>query len=242
MTDTIRDCNKKMGGNISQEQMNDYREVVKDRLSEEAIAFLHTRFLKAAPNGVMTPVLFKQYIESVDVYKDRKIREEERKRHQPSLFDKLGNEKGKGGKKEEEKRKAAAASAVDEDGSDYYRHLFRGYDLDNDGVITFKKFLIYHVAVVYSTEDLFYVIFNTYDEDGDGCLSLGDIKSVITAATRYVGDYDIHDREVRRVIDEEARRLMGFLDIRKQGYVQMEDMRLITQKYPQVLEKMKYLM
>lgn len=215
--------------------MNDYREVVKDRLSEEAIAFLYTRFMKAAPGGVMTPVLFKQYIESVDVYKDRKIREEERKRHQPGIFDKLSN-----GSSDNKERKSAAAA--EEDGSDYYRHLFRGYDIDNDGVITFKKFLIYHVAIVYSTEDLFYVIFNTYDEDGDGCLSLGDIKSVITAATRYVGDYDIHDREVRRVIDEEARRLMGFLDIRKQGYVQMEDMRLITQKYPQVLEKMKYLM
>lgn len=234
-----------MGGNISQEQMNDYREVVKDRLSEEAIAFLHTRFMKAAPSGVMTPVLFKQYIESVDVYKDRKIREEERRRHQANIFDKGSssskNNNGKSSSNAKKEKSREKATEV-EDGSDYYRHLFRGYDLDNDGVITFKKFLIYHVAIVYSTEDLFYVIFNTYDEDGDGCLSLGDIKSVITAATRYVGDYDIYDREVRRVIDEEARRLMGFLDIRKQGYVQMEDMRLITQKYPQVLEKMKYLM
>ncbi|KPA78633.1 putative mitochondrial hypothetical protein [Leptomonas pyrrhocoris] len=229
-----------MGGSISQEQMNDYREVVKDRLSEEAIAFLHTRFMKAAPDGVMTPLLFKQYIEGVDVFKDRKIREEERKRHQPGIFDKLSNSSSNGSRKA--KGKAAAEAAAAEDGSDYYRHLFRGYDLDNAGIITFKKFLIYHVAIVYSTEDLFYVIFNTYDDDGDGCLSLGDMKSVITAATRYVGDYDVDDREVRRVIDEEARRLMGFLDIRKQGYVQMEDMRLLTQKYPQVLEKMKYLM
>lgn len=232
-----------MGGSISQEQVNDYREVVKDRLSEEAIAFLHARFMKAAPNGVMTPVLFKQYIESVDVYKDRKIREEERKRHQSGMFDRTGSDATKQKKKGDKTAATAAVTATEaEDGSDYYRHLFRGYDLDNDGVITFKKFLIYHVAIVYSTEDLFYVVFNTYDEDGDGCLSLGDIKSVITAATRYVGDYDIQDREVRRVIDEEARRLMGFLDIRKQGYVQMEDMRLITQKYPQVLEKMKCLM
>lgn len=230
-----------MGGSISQEQVNDYREVVKDRLSEEAIGFLYARFMKAAPSGVMTPVLFKQYIESVDVYKDRKIREEERKRHQSGIFDKANKTGSSSSSSSRAHQKAEDAAAVD-DGSDYYRHLFRGYDLDNDGVITFKKFLIYHVAIVYSTEDLFYVVFNTYDEDGDGCLSLSDIKSVITAATRYVGDYDVHDREVRRVIDEEARRLMGFLDIRKQGYVQMEDMRLITQKYPQVLEKMKYLM
>ncbi|KPI86848.1 hypothetical protein ABL78_4084 [Leptomonas seymouri] len=226
-----------MGGNISQEQMNEYRETVKDRLSEEAISFLYSRFMKAAPSGVMTPLLFKQYIESVDVYKDRRIREEEHKRQQTGVFDRLSN-----ANKNNVSTKEHAEAAAAEDDSDYYRHLFRGYDLDNDGVITFKKFLMYHVAIVYSTEDLFYVIFNTYDENGDDCLSLGDIKAVITAATRYVGDYNVSDREVRRVIDEEARRLMGFLDIRKQGYVQMEDMRLITQKYPQVLEKMKCLM
>ncbi|TPP55214.1 hypothetical protein CGC20_39075 [Leishmania donovani] len=214
-----------MGGRISREQMNDYREVVKDRISEEAIGFLHTRFMKAAPSGVMTPLLFKQYIESVGMFKNRRILQEQRRWQQRSIFDKLWASRYKG-----ERQQPAAGSngdanrdAAEEDGIDYYDHLFRGYDINNEGVITFKKFLMYHVAVVYSTEDLFYV-------------------AVITAATRYVGDYDVNDREVRRVIDEEARRLMGFLDIRKQGYIQMEDMRLITQKYPQVLEKMKNLM
>ncbi|KAG5481105.1 hypothetical protein LSCM1_06786 [Leishmania martiniquensis] len=233
-----------MGGRISREQMNDYREVVKDRISEEAIGFLHTRFMKAAPSGVMTPLLFKQYIESVNVFKNREIREEHCRWRRGSVFDKVGPGRCRGAKQ----HAAGGADegdngdATQEDGSDYYSHLFRGYDINNEGVITFKKFLIYHVAVVYSTEDLFYVVFNTYDVDGDGLLSLADIKTVITEATRYVGDYDVSDREVRRVIDEEARRLMGFLDIRKEGYVQMEDMRLITQKYPQVLEKMKCLM
>ncbi|CAG9572532.1 conserved hypothetical protein [Leishmania major strain Friedlin] len=233
-----------MGGRISREQMNDYREVAKERISEEAIGFLHTRFMKAAPSGVMTPLLFKQYVESVGVFKNRRIRQEQRRWQQGGIFDKLGASRYKG-----ERQQAAAGAnagadkdAAEEEGIDYYGHLFRGYDINNEGVITFKKFLMYHVAVVYSTDDLFYVVFNAYDDDGDGFLSLTDIKAVITAATRYVGDYDVNDREVRRVIDEEARRLMGFLDIRKQGYVQMEDMRLITQKYPQVLEKMKNLM
>ncbi|TPP50584.1 hypothetical protein CGC21_5370 [Leishmania donovani] len=203
-----------MGGRISREQMNDYREVVKDRISEEAIGFLHTRFMKAAPSGVMTPLLFKQYIESVGMFKNRRILQEQRRWQQGSIFDKLWASRYKG----ERQQPAAGANgdanrdAAEEDGIDYYDHLFRGYDINNEGVITFKKFLMYHVA------------------------------AVITAATRYVGDYDVNDREVRRVIDEEARRLMGFLDIRKQGYIQMEDMRLITQKYPQVLEKMKNLM
>ncbi|KAK7197297.1 EF-hand domain/EF-hand domain pair [Novymonas esmeraldas] len=236
-----------MGGSVSREQMNDYRETVKDRLSEEAVAFLHTRFTKAAgPAGVMGPLQFQQYMESVEVFKDRKISAEQRRRQRRAGG---GGGSGVAGAFGFTRHHADAADDAaaeeeveEEDSSDYYRHLFRGYDLDNAGVITFKKFLIYHVAIVYSTEDLFHVIFNTYDEDGDGFLSLTDIKSVITAATRYVGDCDVNDREVRRVIDEEARRLMGFLDIRKQGCVQREDMRLITQKYPQILEKMKCLM
>lgn len=128
------------------------------------------------------------------------------------------------------------------DDGELYPHLFRGYDLDGDGTITFKEFLIYHLAVIHSTEELVYIIFNTFDEDQDGFLSLGDLKAVITASTRYVSDYDVRDREVNRVIDEEARRLMAFLDIRQQGRVQRDDMRLIAQKYPQVLEKMKNLM
>ncbi|KAG5507674.1 hypothetical protein JKF63_06623 [Porcisia hertigi] len=237
-----------MGGKISHEEMNDYREVVKGRISDDAIGFLHTRFMNAAPSGVMTPLLFKQYIDSVNVFKDRKVRLEQRRLRKGSIFDKLRSgrytpESGETEKADAELDKNEKREAgLQEDDSDYYRHLFRGYDLNNEGIITFKKFLIYHVAVVYSTEDLFYVVFNTYDEDGDGFLSQADMKAVITAATRYVGDYDVRDREVRRVIDEEVRRLMGFLDIRKRGYIHMEDMRLITQKYPQVLEKMKCLM
>ncbi|GET87858.1 hypothetical protein, conserved [Leishmania tarentolae] len=234
-----------MGGKISREEMNDYREVVKDRISEEAIGFLHTRFMNAAPSGVMTPLLFKQYIESVGVFKNRRILQQQRRWQQGGFFEKLVSSRYKrqGEQGAADTNKGANSDAVEEvDGVDYYDHLFRGYDINNEGVITFKKFLIYHVAVVYSTEDLFHVVFNAYDDDGDGLLSLTDIKTVITSATRYVGDYDINDREVRRVIDEEARRLMGFLDIRKKGYIQKEDMRLITQKYPQVLEKMKNLM
>lgn len=125
---------------------------------------------------------------------------------------------------------------------DLYIQLFRGFDLKGDGVITFKEFLLYHLAVIYNTEELFYIVFNTYDQDGDGYLSLSDIRSTITISTRYLGDVDINDYDVQRVIEEEANRLFAFLDIRKDGYIQREDMRLITQKYPQVLEKMKCLM
>lgn len=232
-----------MGGSISREQMNDYREVVKDRISEDAISFLHSRFIKAAPSGEMTPTQFKHYIDSTDVFKDRKIRGHSlRFQGAAAGQSNTANEIAAAPPSGKVDEAAAATVSVEDVSPDYYRHLFRGYDLDNAGVITFKKFLVYHLAIVYSTEELFFVVFNTFDADGDGCISLADVKEIITAATRYVGDCDVEDREVRRVIDEEARRLIGFLDIRKEGYVRMGDMQLIVKRYPQVLEKMKHLM
>lgn len=220
-----------MGSSVSKAQLNEYKEVVKDRMSEEAIAFLYMKFSSAAPDGYMTPLLFKRYIDSTGVYKHRKV---------DALATVPTPNKGRKGDSVEGKEDVEGGSGVS--ASDCYLHLFRGYDLDGDGLITFKEFLIYHLAMLYSTEELFYIIFNAYDGDQDGYLSLGDIKGVIVASTRYVGDYDVRDREVQRVIDEEARRLFGFLDIRRQGRVQRDDMALISQKYPQVLEKMKNLM
>ncbi|ESL08729.1 hypothetical protein TRSC58_03563 [Trypanosoma rangeli SC58] len=221
-----------MGYSFSRAQMEDYKELVKDRFSEEAIEFLYVKFHKAAPEGVMTPVEFKRYIDSTDVYKNY------RQTHLTApLPDGIRSAGGICGGNAAVKK--TPRHIVDRE---MYLHLFRAYDRDCDGVISFREFLLYHLAVMYSTEELFVVVFNAYDDDQDGYLSLADIISTITAATRYVGDCDVEDQEVQRVIEEEAQRLMFFLDVRKGGRIQRDDMRLITQKHPEVLEKMKNLM
>ncbi|EKG02678.1 hypothetical protein TCSYLVIO_006284 [Trypanosoma cruzi] len=220
-----------MGQGFSRAQMEEYKELVKDRFSEEAIEFLFMKFHKAAPEGVMTPVEFKHYIDSTGVYKNY------RRTHLASWLPSYAKyTHSKGGNRAVRK---TSAQILDRE---MYLHLFRAYDRDCDGVISFREFLLYHLAVMYSTEELFVVVFNAYDDDQDGYLSLDDIRNTITAATRYVGDCDVEDQEVQRVIDEEAQRLMFFLDVRKDGRIRRDDMRLITQKHPEVLEKMKNLM
>ncbi|CCW69585.1 unnamed protein product [Phytomonas sp. Hart1] len=239
-----------MGTNISREELNEYRELVKDRISEESIEFFFNKFIKYAPDGHMLPIQFKHYINSTGVYKHNKLCWDKSRQRRPlvraaGIFSLWGDHTTSYENEDDEDESCMITNSQElytGDTSDMYPHLFRAYDFDGDGIITFKEFLIYHLAIIYSTEELFQVIFNTYDTDNDGFLSLTDIKSVITAATFYVGDYDVRDREVQRVIDEEARRLMGFLDIHQQGFVWKEDMRLITQRYPQILEKMKNLM
>ncbi|RNF05171.1 calcium-binding protein CML [Trypanosoma conorhini] len=223
-----------MGYSFSRAQMEDYKELVKDRFSEEAIEFLYVKFHKAAPEGVMTPVEFKRYIDSTGVYKNY------RQTHlNAPLPGQMKSASGTGGGAGSAAAKKTSTHIVDRE---MYLHLFRAYDRDCDGVISFREFLLYHLAVMYSTEELFVVVFNAYDDDQDGYLSLADIVSTITAATRYVGDCDVEDEEVQRVIEEEAQRLMFFLDVRKDGRIRRDDMRLITQKHPEVLEKMKNLM
>ncbi|KAG8344041.1 EF hand EF hand domain [Trypanosoma vivax] len=215
-----------MGYSFSRAQMEDYKELVKGRFSDGAIEFLFIKFHRAAPDGVMTPVEFKQYIDSTGVFKSYK------RTHLPIDI-------SAGGETDKVANEGRPARVTDRE---MYPHLFRGYDRDCDGVISFSEFLLYHLAVIYSTEELFVVVFNAYDHNQDGFLSLQDIIATITAATRYVGDCDVDDPEVRRVITEEAQRLMLFLDVRKDGQIRPEDMRLITQKHPEVLEKMKNLM
>ncbi|KEG10767.1 calcium-binding protein CML [Trypanosoma grayi] len=219
-----------MGYSFSRAQMEDYRELVKDRFSEEVIEFLYLKFHKAAPDGFMTPVEFKRYIDSTGVYKNY------RRTHWTSSELQHNSKRADGGKA------AGTMTSTHIVDREMYLHLFRGYDRDCDGVISFREFLLYHLAVIYSTEELFVVVFNAYDDDQDGYLSLRDIRSTITAATRYVGDCDVENLEVQRVIDEEAQRIMHFLDVRKDGRIRQDDMRLITQKHPEVLEKMKNLM
>ncbi|CBH16422.1 EF-hand domain pair/EF-hand domain/EF hand, putative [Trypanosoma equiperdum] len=218
-----------MGYTFSRAQMEDYKELVKGRFSDGAIEFLFLKFHRAAPNGIMTPVDFKHYIESTEVFKTYKHT------HSKSYLKNVDEDS-------EEEDGGGGGERIGSSSSEMYEHLFRGYDRDCDGVISFSEFLLYHLAVIYSTEELFVVVFNAYDADQDGFLSLNDIVTTITAATKYVGDCDIDDPEVKRVINEEAQRLMMFLDVRKDGRIRPEDMRLITQKHPEVLEKMKNLM
>ncbi|ORC92737.1 calcium-binding protein CML [Trypanosoma theileri] len=220
-----------MGYSFSRAQMEDYKELVKSRFSEEAIEFLYIKFHKAAPDGLMTPIQFKRYIDSTGVYKNYK------RTHLTTSSGGYNNSNG--GYNDHTASRMTSIQVVDQE---MYLHLFRGYDRDCDGVISFREFLLYHLAVMYSTEELFVVVFNAYDDDQDGYLSHNDIYNTITAATRYVGDCDVEDREVKRVINEETQRLMYFLDVRKDGRIRRDDMRLITQKHPEVLEKMKNLM
>lgn len=127
------------------------------------------------------------------------------------------------------------------DPQEEYAQLFRGYDRDGDGTITFKEYLLYHLGIVFSTEELFDIVFAMYDVDGDGMITRDEMAQVITNSTRWMGDCDVESKEVQRVIAGEVDRIIRFVDLDKDDKISKDEMKAATLKHPEVLEKLKNL-
>lgn len=122
-------------------------------------------------------------------------------------------------------------------------HLFRAFDADRDGIISFSDFLIFHVAMGYHTEEhLASLLFYAYDADGDHWISYDDLVTVLTASTACVGDLHLTHSAVSQAIHGEAQRLMAFLDVYRTGRVSEEVLHLLGQRHPEILEKLRYLL
>ena len=122
-----------------------------------------------------------------------------------------------------------------------YDQLFRGYDRDGDGTITFKEYLLYHLGIVYSTEELFDIVFAMYDVNGDNQIAKDEMLHVITNSTRWMGDCDVESAEVQLVIQQEVFRLFQFIDQDKDGRITRDELRAVSLRHPEILEKLKNL-
>lgn len=131
-----------------------------------------------------------------------------------------------------------------------YEQLFRGYDRDQDKIISFEDFLKYHVAVIFSTPDLVDVVFDMYDEDGSGEMEDWELEEVVTNSTRlmwgkqYKDDpkrYDVHSEEVQNLVRAEVAKIINFVDEDNDGTISREEMTLATAEHPELLEKLKNL-
>eukprot|EP00758_Cryptobia_borreli_P013356 Tbor_TRINITY_DN5825_c2_g5::TRINITY_DN5825_c2_g5_i1::g.6684::m.6684 len=122
-----------------------------------------------------------------------------------------------------------------------YDQVFRGYDRDGDGTISFKEYLLYHLGIVFSTEELFDIVFAMYDVDGDNYITKEEMLQVITNSTRWMGDCDVEAVDVQLVMHQEVHRLFQFVDQSKEGRISKEDLRGVSLRHPEVLEKLKNL-
>eukprot|EP00760_Papus_ankaliazontas_P019334 PhM_4_TR18010/c0_g1_i1/m.33430/K19932/NCS1; neuronal calcium sensor 1 len=122
-----------------------------------------------------------------------------------------------------------------------YDQLFRGYDRDGDGEITFKEYLQYHLGIVFSTDELFDIVFAMYDADGNGYISRQELVDVITNSTRWMGDCDVESKEVQDLIQSEVDKIIAFVDANNDGQITKEELMVASEKHPEILEKLKNL-
>ena len=126
--------------------------------------------------------------------------------------------------------------------SDTFPHLFRGYDVDGDGSVSMIDFIQYHTAIVFSDGELLQrIVFAMYDADKNGVITKDEFTTVIKEATRLCGDTDVTTSTVQMLIDQEVGRLMGLLDVDRDGQVSREELRLVSERHPEVLEKLRSL-
>jgi len=122
-----------------------------------------------------------------------------------------------------------------------YDHLFRGYDRDGNGEIDFKEYLLFHSAILYSTEELLDLVFRTYDRNRNGFIYRDDLVTVLTNSTRWMGDCDVETKEVQELIRSEVDMILEFVDSNHKGFITKDTLRLVSNKHPEILEKLKNL-
>jgi Ca2+-binding EF-hand superfamily protein len=180
--------------------------------------------------------------EKMQEYKDTikgKFDEKEIK-HMYKLFHKAAPS-GKMGKKEFKKYIEDLSIFKKVDHQETYEQLFRGYDRDRDGTITFKEYLQYHLGIVFSTDELFDIVFSMYDADGNGYITRDELVEVVTNSTRWMGDCDVESRDVQDLVQAEVDKIVAFVDVNKDGQISKEELYAAAEKHPEILEKLKNL-
>eukprot|EP01060_Flectonema_neradi_P032964 TRINITY_DN538_c0_g1_i1.p1 TRINITY_DN538_c0_g1~~TRINITY_DN538_c0_g1_i1.p1 ORF type:complete len:189 (+),score=47.40 TRINITY_DN538_c0_g1_i1:73-639(+) len=127
------------------------------------------------------------------------------------------------------------------DQSEEYDQLFRGYDRNGDGTISFKEYLQYHLGIVFSTEELFDIVFAMYDADRNGYITRDELEDVVTNSTRWMGDCDVESKEVQDLVRTEVDKIVSFVDANRDGQISKEELGLAAEKHPELLEKLKNL-
>ena len=79
--------------------------------------------------------------------------------------------------------------------------LFRGYDLNGDGGITFDEFLLYQEAVLFKTERLVQILFSILDRNHDGRICKDDIVCILqgTESPEIDSTFQVVDTEIQGV-------------------------------------------
>jgi Ca2+-binding EF-hand superfamily protein len=118
-------------------------------------------------------------------------------------------------------------------------HLFRSYDRDRSGSISFEEFIIY-LSITAPTqteqdpEKIIEVTFALYDENGDGTLTADELKRGMKDTFRLLG-HDVESEKFKSVIDHRVKKLFDAADVNNDGQITLEEIKEAVKKQPKLL-------
>ncbi|KAL0485529.1 calcium sensor [Acrasis kona] len=113
-------------------------------------------------------------------------------------------------------------------------YLFRAMDANKDGTITFKEFLLFQSITAPTTkamqpEELIEIAFEMYDEDGDGYVTLKEMKESLTNMYKAKG-LDVTDENIIRIEN-----LLKIADANNDGQLTREEIFKACKQDPSLL-------
>ncbi|KAL0477484.1 hypothetical protein AKO1_008209 [Acrasis kona] len=118
-------------------------------------------------------------------------------------------------------------------------HLFRSYDRDRSGSISFEEFILY-LSITAPTqtdqdpEKIIEVTFLLYDADGDGHLSRTELEAGMKDTFRLLG-HDVDSDKFQKIIEQRVNQLIDIADVNGDGNLTLEEIQVAVKKNPKLL-------
>ena len=104
------------------------------------------------------------------------------------------------------------------DASEFAQHVFRQFDLNGDGIIDFREFVIWlSVTIPSTTEDRLKRAFALYDIDGNGFVSKQEMTNIVQSIHKMVGIVD--ESNAKRCVDD----IFGRMDVNIDGKLSISE-------------------
>ncbi|KAL9647955.1 hypothetical protein ABK040_008223 [Willaertia magna] len=122
-----------------------------------------------------------------------------------------------------------------------YDHLFRAMDQDKSGIVTFKEFLMFQslTAPTNTTQsnplDTIDLVFSMYDEDGDGFITINELRDSLTNIYKTQG-IDVSLDKVKEQIEQRVNNLVKAIDSDSDGKLTKQEITDACTKNPNLLK------
>jgi Ca2+-binding EF-hand superfamily protein len=118
-------------------------------------------------------------------------------------------------------------------------HLFRSYDRDRSGSISFEEFILYlSITAPTQTEQdpqkIIEVTFLLYDADGDGFLSRAELETGMKDTFRLLG-HDVDSEKFQKIIEQRVSQLIDIADENGDGNLTLSEIQNAVKKNPKLL-------